>query len=474
MKKQVTNSLGFDCFSWFILKCDEYLYQSFILFFLGKPFLNLKLSSRHHSIDFEGIKQTATEMSDCQLQLEQAKDEVKRAKRALHEAHVKCNAELRKRTKKISMVNQHLKEEIDRCKQAEKSLRESENRFRSTLDSILEGCQIIDHDWRYVYVNNSAAKQLRKRKSELFGHTMREVFPNFELTNLYYLIQRSLKDGFPLRTENELGLPDGSKGWFEFRIEPVPMGIIIFSIDITTRRIAEEKVKQSTEELKRSNTELDQLAYTMSHDFKQPLRMISSFSQLLDGEYKGRLDKNADEYIKYIIDGTNTLQQMIEDMLVYSRIGTRGKTFEATNFNDILNQALANLKMVIDENQAIITHDSLPQLMADPSQITRLFQNLIDNAIKFRKKAEFPKIHVSALQRQDEWVFSVIDNGIGIQPELFGKLFKFFQRLQGDEYPGTGMGLAISKKIVERHGGRIWVESQPGKGSVFYFTIPVK
>lgn len=237
--------------------------------------------------------------------------------------------------------------------------------------------------------------------------------------------------------------------------------------------VAEEKLRRRTEELARSNSELEQFAYVASHDLQEPLRMISGFTQLLAGRYKGKLDKDADEFIAFIVDGTTRMQRMIEDLLAYSRVGTRGKPFEPTNLGDILNQAVTNLKVPVEENKAVIIHDPLPTLMADATQMVQLFQNLISNAIKFRKKEESPRIHISAKKDKNEWLFSVRDNGRGIAPEFMDYLFQLFQRGHtASEYPGAGIGLAICKRIVERHGGRIWAESELGKGSTFYFTIP--
>ncbi|MCX9009726.1 MAG: ATP-binding protein [Candidatus Methanoperedens sp.] len=241
------------------------------------------------------------------------------------------------------------------------------------------------------------------------------------------------------------------------------------------RKRVEEELRQLTAELSRSNAELEQFAYIASHDLQEPLRMISGFTQLLARRYKGKLDKDADEFIAYIIDGVTRMQRMIEDLLAYSRVGTRGKPFESTNLEDVFNQAVTNLKAAIEENKAVITHDPLPTVMADASQMIQLFQNLIANAIKFRKREEPPRIHISARRKGNEWLFSVQDNGIGIASEFMDHLFQLFQRAHpAGEYPGTGIGLATCKRIVERHGGRIWAESEPGKGSTFYFTIPAK
>lgn len=202
--------------------------------------------------------------------------------------------------------------------------------------------------------------------------------------------------------------------------------------------------------------------------------MISSYVQLLSRRYSGKLDKDADEFIAYAVDGTKRMQQLINDLLAYSRVGTRGKPPAATNFEDVFSKAMANLKMAIVESGVIVTHDSLPTALADELQMVQLFQNLIGNAIKFRSQ-EMPQIHVSARPEGKEWIFSVRDNGIGIDPQFHDRIFVLFQRLHGrEEYPGTGIGLTVSKKIVERHGGRIWLDSEPGKGTTFYFTIPMQ
>jgi len=225
--------------------------------------------------------------------------------------------------------------------------------------------------------------------------------------------------------------------------------------------------------LERSNKDLEQFAYAASHDLQEPLRTVSNFSQLLAKRYKGELDAKADQFIGFIVDGATRMQQMIDDLLAYSRVSTHAKPFEPTNCETVFDQALANVKMAIEESDALVTHDPLPTVMADASQMVQLFQNLLSNAIKFRK--EKPRITVSAVQRRNEWLFSVKDNGIGIAPEFMEHIFKMFEREHASsEYPGTGVGLAICKKIVERHGGRIWVESERGKGTTFYFTIPAK
>jgi PAS domain S-box-containing protein len=252
------------------------------------------------------------------------------------------------------------------------------------------------------------------------------------------------------------------------------------SYGITTLRLSDEKFKadeileKTMIELKRSNKELEQFAYVASHDLQEPLRMVSSFTQLLEKQYKDELDETAVEYINFAVDGAKRMQLLINDLLAYSRVTRKSNEFEMVNLEKVLDEVLFNLEIVIDENQAIITRKSLPEIQSDYGQMVQLFQNLIGNALKYRSE-ETPEIHISALKEDDNWLFSVEDNGIGIESEYFEQIFQIFRRLHThDEQEGTGIGLAITKRIVEHHSGRIWVESELGKCSTFYFTIPIK
>ncbi len=245
--------------------------------------------------------------------------------------------------------------------------------------------------------------------------------------------------------------------------------------ELVALKEAEEEIKKKTDELARSNLELQQFAYIASHDLQEPLRAISGFTELLVKRYQGKLDERADKYLSFITDASLQMQHMIQDLLLYSRVETQAHEFVKTDSKVSLDQAIANLRVLIQESNAVITHDPLPEIIADGEQITLLFQNLIGNAIKYHKPDVAPIIHISAQKDENKWQFSVADNGIGIDEKYSDRLFKIFQRLHTrNEYPGTGIGLAICKRIVERHEGKIWVKSTPGEGATFYFTIPLK
>ena len=237
---------------------------------------------------------------------------------------------------------------------------------------------------------------------------------------------------------------------------------------------AMEKLKRTTIDLERSNTELQQFAYVASHDLTEPLRMVVSYLDLLNIRAKEKLGDEEREFIGFAIDGARRMRVLIEDLLEYARVDTRGRPLEPTDCERVLESVLSNLKVAIDESHTVIEHDPLPTVQGDVVQLTQVFQNLIGNAIKFRG-SDGPRIHIGARRKNNEWIFHVKDNGIGIDSRNFERIFVLFQRLHTrQEYPGTGMGLAICKKIIERHGGRIWVESKPGEGTTFFFTIPAK
>jgi len=231
------------------------------------------------------------------------------------------------------------------------------------------------------------------------------------------------------------------------------------------------KVEAANRDLARSNAELEQFAYVASHDLQEPLRMVSSYTQLLEQRYHAQLDDKGKKYIYYAVDGAVRMQRLITDLLAYSRVGSRAQPLASTDAHSALGEALRNLAATITESQAVVMNDDLPMVVADRSQLVQLFQNLIGNAIKFHGEKP-PVVYVSAERQDQQWRFCVRDNGIGIDPRHFERIFVIFQRLHSrDEYPGTGIGLAMCRRIIERHGGRLWVESAPGAGSSFFFTL---
>jgi light-regulated signal transduction histidine kinase (bacteriophytochrome) len=248
---------------------------------------------------------------------------------------------------------------------------------------------------------------------------------------------------------------------------------VVQAQNITQHKRARQELARRVSELAHSNAELEQFAYVASHDLQEPLRKIASYTELLARRYQGKLDPGADKFIGYIVDGANRMQQLINDLLSYSRVGrTTDLTMENVDLGRIMEGIYNDLARTIRDSQAEITCDELPVVQGHPRHIAQLVQNMITNAIKFRGDAP-PRVHISAERRADAWVIAVRDNGIGIAPEHAERIFVVFQRLHTrTEYPGTGIGLAICKKIVERHGGQIWVDAQPGQGSTFFFTLP--
>jgi PAS domain S-box-containing protein len=358
--------------------------------------------------------------------------------------------------------------------------RAAEAKWRAFLEAAPNAIVIINQEGRIEVVNAQAEKLFGYTRAELLGQPVEILVP--ERFRGDHLSHRAGYISDPRARPMGAGLDlyarrkDGSEFPVEISLNPVHMseGMLVTSIisDITKRKQAEEELKQTAAELARSNTELEEFAYVASHDLQEPLRMVVSYLQLLKRRYHNKLDPNADEFIGFAVDGAFRMQTLINDLLSYSRVGTRGKPFAPTDCQEVLNRTLDNLRASITESVAVINSDALPVILADDVQLGQLFQNLIGNAIKFRA-AEPPRVHISAKQEANDWVFAISDNGIGISAEYSERIFKVFQRLHGrEEYPGTGIGLAICKKIVERHGGRIWVESKLGQGATFYFTIP--
>lgn len=364
-------------------------------------------------------------------------------------------------------------EDITERKQAEENLLASEKRWRSYVENAPYGIFIADEKGKYLAVNPQACSITGYDESELLAMSILDLLPRESQGEGAKHFERVMRNGTSRGKLKLLHKSGEERWWLVAAVKLSETRVLGYTDDITESKQAEEKLKLTLDDLGRSNQELEQFAYVASHDLQEPLRMVSSYTQLLARRYQGKLDAAADEFIAYAVDGANRMQRLINDLLTYSRVGTRAKPIEPTDCTAVLDQALANLKAAIEKGSAVVTHDPLPIVMADELQLVQLLQNLIGNAIKFHVEKP-PCIHVSAEQKGSEWVFSVRDNGIGIDPKYVERIFVLFQRLHTrEEYAGTGIGLAICKKIVERRGGRIWVESQPGMGSTFYFTIPL-
>jgi PAS domain S-box-containing protein len=379
----------------------------------------------------------------------------------------------------LSRGNAKLKEQADVLRKQAEVLQKAEQKFRALLEAAPDAMVMCRADGEIVMVNSQTEVLFGGLRDKLVARNIRELVPEWS---------------FPQRVERGVELlavrEDGARFPVEISFSPLETeeGTVVTSAirDISERRKAEEEIRrlntnlearvmERTEELLRSNEELQQFAYVASHDLQEPLRTVSIYAQLLARRYQGQLQGDADQFISFIVENAGRMEKLIHDLLDFSRVDARGSDFFAnTSCEGALDDALRNLRSLIAESGAVITRDPLPQVMGDAVQLTRLFQNLLVNSIKYRSE-DRPWIHVAANTSGHEWILSVKDNGMGIEPQYAEKVFGIFRCLQPrDKSSGSGMGLAICRKIVSRHEGRIWVESELGKGATFYFTLPRK
>jgi PAS domain S-box-containing protein len=365
--------------------------------------------------------------------------------------------------------------DITERKSAEEKLRAASLYSRSLIEASLDPLVTISADGKITDVNQATEDVTGYLREQLIGSDFSDYFTEPQKARDGY--KQVFTDGFvkdyPLAIRNKSGkITDVLYNASIYRnAQGNVEGVFAAARDVTERNAIEKELRKTLEKLKQSNSELEQFAYVASHDLQEPLRMVASYVQLLERRYKGKLDSDADEFIGYAVDGANRMRGLIDDLLTYSRVSRLGKPFEPTDLEATLNIVFKNLQASIAETSAVITHDKLPVITADSGQMVQIFQNLIGNAIKFHGK-EPPQIHISAKAQDTDYLFSIRDNGIGIDPQYFDRLFKIFQRLHTkQEYPGSGIGLVICKRIIERHGGKIWLESQLGKGSIVYFTL---
>jgi PAS domain S-box-containing protein len=365
-------------------------------------------------------------------------------------------------------------------KAAEKHLMEMEGRYRGLLEAAPDPMVLVNQGGEIVLVNLQAEKVFGYRRDELVGAKATILISPDSTDRLRVYTQRCPDGAFAEQSRTGIDLDGRHKDGSVIRIavslsrletaEGILLAVAIR--DVTTRKKAELVLLRTIEDLNRSNEELGQFAYIASHDLQEPLRMVASYTQLLAKRYKGKLDSDADEFIAFAVDGANRMQRLIQDLLTYSRVGTKGKELASISSERCLEKALTNLRGALEEGGALVTHDSLPVVVADEGQLIQVFQNLVGNAIKYHGPS-VARVHVSSTgDAAAKWSFSVKDNGLGIEAQYFERIFGMFQRLhKRDEFDGTGIGLAICKKIVERHGGTISVESQLGQGSTFHFTL---
>jgi PAS domain S-box-containing protein len=394
---------------------------------------------------------------------------------------------------------------------AEQALRESEARFRQLADAMPQIVWAARPDGYLDYYNRKWYELTGAAQGETGDQSWLPILHPDDRQKCLDIWYKAVRTGEPYEIEYRFKFPaTGEYRWHLGRALPVrdPEGRVVrwfgTCTDIDDRKRAEAALKALTAtlemriaertadarlrageaeqalealaranaELTRSNAELEQFAYVASHDLQEPLRMVGSYVQLLSERYKGRLDERADKYIGYAVDGATRMQALVQDLLAYSRVGRKGATFTVVDTRAVVDRAVTDLRLAIDQSGAVVSRDDLPPVRGDERQLAQLFQNLIGNAVKFCK-GRAPRVHVGAAARGDEWLFAVRDNGIGVAPEHGERIFAIFQRLHTRaEYPGTGIGLAICRKVVESHGGRIWVESRSGEGSAFYFTLP--
>jgi PAS domain S-box-containing protein len=355
---------------------------------------------------------------------------------------------------------------------------------REILETIMENTDTLlaylDYNFNFVRANKTYVAHSGYSREDLIGRNHFDLFPDPENQEIF---ERARNAGEPIhyiaKPFHYNNQPERGVTYWNWSLVPVKdaegyiQGFAFSLVDVTEERRTEEKLRELAENLKRSNEDLERFAFISSHDLQEPLRTMVTFSQLLDRRYTGKLDPDADEYLHYIVNAGKRMQNLVQDLLEYSRINTKGGDFCSTVTTAVLEDALTFVHAKAEENRATITYDPLPAVTADPTQLRQVFSNLISNAIKFGKPGVPPVIHISAKKQDGMVQVSVADNGIGIEPQYYDRIFVIFQRLHGmDAYEGTGIGLAIVKRIIDRHGGRIWVESEPGKGSTFHFTVP--
>lgn len=461
----------------------------------NKPILSFQNRYRCKDGSYKWLSWTSVPVPAQRVMYSIARDitQTKQAEAEIQHLNATLEQRVQERTAQLEILNQQLLHEIKEREYTEAMLRQMAQLQQAILNSANYTIIATDPTGTIQLFNRTAEQLLGYSAEEVVGkvtpaiiHDPDEIRHRTEKLSQELAVE--IEPGFEtfvvkartgVADENEWSYirQDGSRFPVQlsvtalFDADGAVTGFLGIGSDITHRKAAEKKLLQLTEELKRSNQELEQFAYVASHDLQEPLRAVNSYAQLIQRRYQGQFDEKADKWFEYMTNGATRMQQLINDLLSYSRVGTRGNHFTSADCNVILRKALDNLQVTIAEKQAVVESDSLPVVIGDAGQLVQLFQNLIGNGIKFCRDA-IPQIYIGVQKQETEWVFQVKDNGIGIGDEYRERVFEIFQRLHSRrEYAGTGIGLAICKRIVERHQGRIWVESHLNAGSTFYFTI---
>lgn len=364
----------------------------------------------------------------------------------------------------------------------EQALRESNTRARGTLDRMIEGCQIIDREYRYVYLNEAAAAHGRADRTELVGRTMMEAYPGIEQTALFATLRECMETRAMRTFENAFSYPDGTKAVFELVVQAVPEGILISSLDVTAQKLSqeavlqlntnlEERVAERTHQLQQANHELEAFSYSVSHDLRAPLRAVDGYSHALVEEHSAALPEEAKRYVAKIRHGAQRMGALIDDLLTFSRLSRSPLKSRTVDMNVLVKSSFEELPQ---HERVELRVGELPSSMGDPALLKQVWVNLLSNAVKYTAKSESPLVEVGAETIEGELAYFVRDNGTGFDMRFVGKLFGVFQRLhREDEYEGTGVGLAIVKRVIDRHGGWVWAHSDGpgGRGATFHFSL---
>jgi PAS domain S-box-containing protein len=404
--------------------------------------------------------------------------EHKHVEAALRRGRDELEVRVVERTAELASANKQLQSEVAERQRAEVQLQESFSLYHSLVDHIPLCVVRKSVDGKFIFVNQALCTRMGLKPEDMVGKTDHEFFSKEQADEYRLADEQVMRTGKQLELFEIVPLPSGEVLQIHtlktpiYDVENRLLGTQLIFWDITAQKRMEDERNRYAHELERSNLDLEQFAYNVSHDLQSPLRTIASYCQLLQKRCHDQLDEVAREYLHSALSGTKRMKQFLDDLLEYSRVSTKPRELADVDMEKVLQAVLDNLASAIRENHAIVSHDALPKVIGDKTQFVQLLQNLISNALKYRR-AIAPRIHIGVEDKVDHWQFSVSDNGEGIDPKQFNRVFQIFQRLHAEhEQPGAGIGLSICKRIVERHGGRIWIESAPGEGTTFRWTIP--